>query len=206
MTRILIVANGEWPKAFDIHQERIAYDSIVALDGAANRMVDGNFIPDVIIGDFDSLDPSVRSRCESEAAQIIHRPNQEKSDIAKGLLWVEQAYRNSLVEIIGVEGRYDHLIAAYSALFECLSSAVILLDGWTARRIDSIPMNIEVKQNTIISLIAFGQVEGVTLEGCQYPLLNASLSTGTQGVSNKAIESTIVASAESGDLLLFIQG
>ena len=207
MGRVLIVANGEWPGSFNLQHERTTYDQLVALDGAANRLLELNLIPDVIVGDLDSITTSVLNQCESSGVHIVRIPSQEKSDISKGLQWVQQEQPNAKIDVIGVEiGRYDHHLAAYSALFECQSSATILLNGWTAKRVDSNPTTFQVKPDAIISLIAFGSVQGVTLEGCQYPLQNASLTTGTQGVSNKAIESEIVVFAQSGNLLLLIEG
>ena len=207
MGRVLIVANGEWPSSFNLQHERTTYDQLVALDGAANRLLDLNLIPDVIVGDLDSITTSVLNQCESSGVHIVRIPSQEKSDISKGLQWVQQEQPNAKIDVIGVEiGRYDHHLAAYSALFECQSSATLLLNGWTATRVDSNPTTFQVKPHAIISLIPFGSVQGVTLEGCQYPLQNASLTTGTQGVSNKAIESEIVVSAQSGNLLLLIEG
>ena len=207
MGRVLIVANGEWPGSFNLQHERTTYDQLVALDGAANRLLDLNLIPDVIVGDLDSITTSVLNQCESSGVHIVRIPSQEKSDISKGLQWVQQEQPNARIDVIGVEiGRYDHHLAAYSALFECQSSATLLLNGWTATRVDSKPTTFQVKPHAIISLIAFGSVQGVSLEGCQYPLQNASLTTGTQGVSNKAIESEIVVSAQSGNLLLLIEG
>ena len=207
MGRVLIVANGEWPSSFNLQHERTTYDQLVALDGAANRLLELNLIPDVIVGDLDSITTSVLNQCESSGVHIVRIPSQEKSDISKGLQWVQQEQPNARIDVIGVEiGRYDHHLAAYSALFECQSSATLLLNGWTATRVDSNPTTFQVKPDAIISLIPFGSVQGVTLEGCQYPLQNASLTTGTQGVSNKAIESEIVVSAQSGNLLLLIEG
>ena len=207
MGRVLIVANGEWPSSFNLQHERTTYDQLVALDGAANRLLDLNLIPDVIVGDLDSITTSVLNQCESSGVHIVRIPSQEKSDISKGLQWVQQEQPNARIDVIGIEiGRYDHHLAAYSALFECQSSATLLLNGWTATRVDSNPTTFQVKPDAIISLIPFGSVQGVTLEGCQYPLQNASLTTGTQGVSNKAIESEIVVSAQSGNLLLLIEG
>ena len=207
MGRVLIVANGELPSSFNLQHERTTYDLLLALDGAANRLLELNIIPDVIVGDLDSITTSVLNQCESSGVQIVRIPSQEKSDISKGLQWVQQEQPNARIDVIGIEiGRYDHHLAAYSALFECQSSATLLLNGWTATRFDSNPTTFQVKPDAIISLVPFGSVQGVTLEGCQYPLQNASLTTGTQGVSNKAIESKIVVFALSGNLLLLIEG
>ena len=206
MAGVLIVANGAWPKSFKIDEVFAEYEHVLALDGAANRMVDAGIVPTAIIGDLDSIDNTTLEHCKANGSLVIHTPNQEQSDIAKGLHWAENTYPNEQIDLIGIElGRYDHNLAAYSALFECNSSARILMDGWSALRVNSIPNRIQVRKGAIVSLIPFGDVTGVSLQGCEYSLEHASMSTGTQGVSNKAIDATIVVSAQSGDLLLLFE-
>lgn len=205
MSKVLIVANGEWPKQFDLADYAEAYPVIVALDGAANRLIGSNMIPDVLLGDLDSVSESVLEQCKASDVTVEHTPDQQSSDISKGLEWVQRTYPDSEVDIIGVEiGRYDHHLAAYSALFECNSDATILLDGWQARRVTQTPTNIETEPNSIFSLIPFGNVTGATIKGCQFSLNNESLTTGTRGISNKATGRSITVSVESGDLLLLI--
>ena len=204
MSKVLIVANGEWPKQFDLETVG-TYRVVVALDGAANRLIGSNMFPDVLLGDLDSVSASVLEQCKASGITIVHTPDQQSSDISKGLEWVQRTYPDSEVDIIGVEiGRYDHHLAAYSALFECNSNATILLDGWQARRVTQTPTNIEIEPNSIISLIPFGKVTGATIKGCQFSLNNESLTTGTRGISNKATGRSITVSLESGDLLLLI--
>ena len=204
MSKVLIVANGEWPKQFDVETVG-TYRVVIALDGAANRLIGSNMIPDVLLGDLDSVSESVLEQCKASGVTIVHTPDQQSSDISKGLEWVQRTYPDSEVDIIGVEiGRYDHHLAAYSALFECNSNATILLDGWHARRVTQTPTNIETEPNSIISLIPFGKVTGATIKGCQFSLNNESLTTGTRGISNKATGRSITVSVESGDLLLLI--
>ena len=204
MSKVLIVANGEWPKQFELETVG-TYRVVVALDGAANRLIGSNVTPDVVLGDLDSVSASVLEQCKASGITIVHTPDQQSSDISKGLEWVQRTYPDSEVDIIGVEiGRYDHHLAAYSALFECNSDATILLDGWQARRVTQTPINIETEPNSTISLIPFGNVTGATIKGCQFSLNNESLTTGTRGISNKATGRSISVSVESGDLLLLI--
>ena len=206
MARILIVANGAWPKDFKIEEKITEYDAFLALDGAANRMAETDIVPAAIIGDLDSVDDTTLEHCKKSGTLVIHTPNQEQSDVAKGLIWATKTYPDAQIDLIGIEiGRYDHHLAAYSALFETKSSARILMEGWSAQRVRSTPTNILVREGAIVSLMPFGDVAGVSLQGCEYPLEDASMTTGTQGVSNKAIDSTIVVSAQSGDLLLLFE-
>ena len=171
MSKVLIVANGEWPKQFDVETVG-TYRVVIALDGAANRLIGSNMIPDVLLGDLDSVSESVLEQCKASGVTIVHTPDQQSSDISKGLEWVQRTYLDSEIDIIGVEiGRYDHHLAAYSALFECNSDATILLDGWQARRVSQTPTNIETEPNSIISLIPFGIVTGATIKVANFHLI-----------------------------------
>ena len=203
MSKVLIVANGEWPRQFDVETVG-TYRVVVALDGAANRLIGSKMIPDILLGDLDSVSESVLEQCKASGVTIVHT-DQQSSDISKGLEWVQRTYPDSEVDIIGVEiGRYDHHLAAYSALFECKSDATILLNGWQARRVSQTPSDIETKPNSIFSLIPFGDVTGAIIKGCQFSLDNESLTTGTRGISNIATGHSITVSVKSGDLLLLI--
>lgn len=206
MTQVLIVANGEWPKSYNIEEYPNDYSLLIALDGAANRLAEHGLLPDVLVGDMDSIDPEILAQCRLNDTEIIHDANQEQSDISKGLRWVHQNHPDSEINIVGVEiGRYDHHLAAFSSLFEQKSSAIVILEGWDARRVGSIPQQVNVQPGCLVSLISFGTVTGVNLSGCQYSLHDETMHTGTRGVSNTAIETTITISAKSGDLLLLIQ-
>ena len=70
MSKVLIVANGEWPKQFDLADYAEAYPVIVALDGAANRLIGSNMIPDVLLGDLDSVSESVLEQCKASDVTV----------------------------------------------------------------------------------------------------------------------------------------
>jgi thiamine pyrophosphokinase len=77
MAGVLIVANGAWPKSFKIDEVFAEYEHVLALDGAANRMVDAGIVPTAIIGDLDSIDNTTLEHCKANGSLVIHTPNQE---------------------------------------------------------------------------------------------------------------------------------
>ena len=60
---------------------------------------------------------------------------------------------------------------------------------------------IELNHGTICSLMAFGKVESVNLQGVEFELSNEVLTSGTRGVGNKSISKEVTISHEGGDLL-----
>ena len=55
----------------------------IAIDGGYNYCIDSGFIPDVVIGDFDSLDYSLIN----EEIISIHQESQEETDLSKAINW-----------------------------------------------------------------------------------------------------------------------
>ena len=73
MSKVLIVANGEWPRQFDVETVG-TYRVVVALDGAANRLIGSKMIPDILLGDLDSVSESVLEQCKASGVTIVHTP------------------------------------------------------------------------------------------------------------------------------------
>ena len=183
--RVLVVANGEWPSKELMGTLLEDAEIVVACDGAADRLEHCDFV----IGDMDSW--SKQKQIES-----IEINGQENSDLAKALEYFEVDW------IVGVEGgRIDHRLAAFTSLCETNSSAILYFDGWRACRVGLSGIEIELRPGTICSLMAFGKVENVSLEGTEFNLNKQDLFTGTQGVGNKVVSKEISISHEGGDLL-----
>ena len=183
--RVLVVANGDWPSKELMDTLLEDAEIVVACDGAADRLEHCDFV----IGDMDSWS----KQKQIESIEIV---DQENSDLAKALEYFDVDW------IVGVEGgRMDHRLAAFTSLCETNSSAILYFDGWRACLVPKEGLEIELKENSICSLFAFGKVEGVSISGTEYELKNQMLSTGTKGVGNRVVESEVKINHESGDLI-----
>ena len=78
MQSVLIVANGGLPKGFHLEHEIKKYATVVALDGAANRLAQSGLFPDVVLGDFDSIAQEVLEQCKADQVNIVATPDQER--------------------------------------------------------------------------------------------------------------------------------
>lgn len=206
MTGILIVGNGNTPSqsVFDHFMNSSAL--ILALDGAALTLTKHEIQPHVIIGDMDGLTSEQLDEFQSKGVQIVRNLDQETSDISKGLTWSKQHHPGKHIDVIGIDGgRLDHQLAAFSALFECQSDARLHIDDWTAARVTNTPQKYQTTKGRNISLIPFGKVTGVTLDGCKYPLEDEKLTSGTRGIHNEALGEEISVSCQQGDLLLLLR-
>ncbi len=180
---VLVVANGDWPSKELVQTLLENADFTIALDGAADRFEGW----DIVVGDLDSI---------ANSDGMEKDENQENSDLAKALIEYE------VDAVVGIEGgRVDHRLAAFTALFESQSDAILYFDGWRACRVANSGLNIELEKGTICSLMAFGKVENVNLQGVEYSLSGEDLFSGTRGVGNKSISNEVLVSHEGGDLL-----
>ena len=180
---VLVVANGDWPSNELVQTLLENSEFTIALDGAADRFEGW----DVVVGDLDSI---------ANSQGLEKDDNQENSDLAKALIEYD------VDAVVGVEGgRLDHRLAAFTALFESQSDAILYFDGWRACRVDKSGLDIELDKGTLCSLMAFGKVENVRLHGVEYSLSGEGLSSGTRGVGNKSVSTEVSVSHDGGDLL-----
>lgn len=180
---VLVVGNGNWPSQELVDTLIDSAEFVIALDGAADRFDSW----DVVVGDLDSI---------SNPEDFEGDSNQENSDLAKALIQYE------VDAVVGIEGgRVDHRIAAFTSLFEAESDAILYFDDWRACRVGVGGLEIELPLGTKCSLMPFGNVSNVTLEGTYFELQNQNLSNGTKGVGNKTKNNLVSISHETGDLL-----
>lgn len=165
----------EKPKAGDL---RIAADG-----GYKNAQKLGAHI-DILLGDFDSLgEMSV-----PEETEIIKVPAEK--DFTDTHLAVEKALEKGADEIIiigGLSGRLDHTISNLSILEELSALRVhaLIADGQNRVRFISSTSTLIAKSGyKYLSLITVTEKsKGVSVEGCKYPLKNATLKRSSQSLS-----------------------
>lgn len=111
----VILANGEYPKS--IVPLNILYNSryVVCCDGAANRYIKEGYIPNIIVGDGDSLSDNYKQIYKNI---ICFDSDQETNDQTKAVKYLlSKGIAN--ISIVGATGnREDHTIGNISLLIE----------------------------------------------------------------------------------------
>ncbi len=155
--------------------------SIVAADGGANAILDAGYIPNTVIGDFDSIDSS---RLESIPSNRLFKVDeQETTDFEKCLMRIE----SPLIIGVGFSGyRLDHELATLSALAKYPDRRCILIGTHMVTFLAPQQMTLDLQQGDIVSLYPLGSVRG-TSTGLTYPIENIEFSPLSQiGTSNCA--------------------
>ena len=122
--RVVIIADGQFPKSEYPRYLISTADFIICCDGALRKFIRNNEaifgcrrLPDLVIGDMDSLSESMKKQY---ADIIVKVDEQEHNDQTKAFTWaIENIQDISEIQILGATGeREDHSIGNISLLME----------------------------------------------------------------------------------------
>ena len=187
-------------------------DMVIAADGGAARLHRQGWVPDLVVGDLDSLEPAAIGRLEEAGAEFERHPREK--DLTDGELALLAAIDRGAEQIVilGVLGgpRADMVLANYMLLFHPRlgrAGAVALAPGWTIWPLGRGWLDARSDTGATISLVPIDAlIEGVDLEGVRWPLAGASLHRGEgRSISNAAAGTRVRARSRSGRALLFLE-
>ncbi|WP_128547498.1 thiamine diphosphokinase [Larkinella soli] len=201
----LLIANGESCDPELLGQLLEWNPFVVVLDNAIRRVLDLGIKVDVLLGDFDQPHDFDLIRQRQYPIEIIHTPDQNKTDLDKGIEFlIGRGF--PAVNIVWATGRRaDHAITNMTDVVRYRDRIrIVLLDDHS--KIIPLGKTFEkwYTRGTPISLIPVGTVDGLETEGLKYNLRNESLTLGYRtGSSNEAAEDGFVKIRyRTGDLLL----
>lgn len=187
MKRCLIVTGGKLDLSFaGLFLKNQSFERIIAVDGGLKAVKELGLEPDVIVGDFDSVDPLVLEyyRSREHIVWDVRRPEKDETDTELAFLRAQAMGCTDLVILGATGGRIDHMLGNIHLLFPCLQKGIraslfdgqnriFLLDGsYTFRRW-------ELWGKYISFLPLTERVEGITLRGFKYPLTERDIEIGT---------------------------
>ena len=195
--KFLIVSGGE---ATDEFVEEVikkgGFDVILAADSGMDFLYRTQILPDIIVGDFDSVEPKVLDFFREKEQIDICVLNPVKDDTDTEFAIREAIRRGATdITIIGGTGtRLDHVLGNISLLGIGLEEGVRmeLLDAHN--RIWMIDHSVTLKKKeqygNYLSLIPYnGKVTGVTLKGLKYPLHDYTRGGfNSLGISNEIVD------------------
>jgi len=206
----LIIANGDDVNKSSI--ENINFEYVICADGGLKKAESLNIVPNVILGDFDSVDPDVLRKYQLMNVETKRfPPEKDYTDMELSIeLAVERGFKNLI--LIGATGgpRLDHSIANIMLLEKYLNIGINIeiIDNSNKIQIisDNADLLLEHKRNYFVSIVPITEsISGLTLEGFKYPLNNVTVKRGsTLCVSNEIVSSKGRVSLKKGTALLFL--
>lgn len=207
--RACIFANGELHDLEGAKQLIESNDLLVAADGGARHCRAMGIVPDVIVGDMDSVSAEVLLHFENAGAQVIrHNPDKDETDLELALLYAQANQANEALVLGALGNRWDHTLAnLLLPTYGKLSGLPVNFwaDGTWFYLVNA-EQKIEGDPGETVSLIPLGgDADGVQTEGLAWPLEDETLFFGsTRGVSNRLEEPTAVVRVRRGWLLVVV--
>ncbi len=165
-------------------------DYRVGVDGGTRHCLAMGHIPDVVIGDLDSLDPESLAKVQARAVPVLRFPARKAhTDLDLAMVHVEEAGLQEVI-LLGIwGGRLDQSVANLLLLANYMDrlNITMVTEDETAQLLGSgHSLTVKDRKGATASILPLSaQVEGVTLVGMEYPLENTLLSFGTTlGISN----------------------
>lgn len=184
--KCVILANGRFPRhAFPLGLLKSAH-TIIACDGAVNKLIEHGITPSFIVGDLDSV--SERIKADFADCTFLN-PDQETNDLTKAVQFAsERGFRS--VTILGATGiREDHTLANISLLTQyhtAFESVEMVTDYGTFRAITS-STRFESYKKQKISIFSLPPLVPVTVRNMKYPIENRELSVWWEGSLNESV-------------------
>lgn len=207
--RAVIVANGRLSHP-TIDRARVRpTDWILAADGGLHNCGLLGLTPAVIIGDLDSVDPSVLARLQAVGTTVVQHPRRkDETDLELALAYAVAHDADDLLVLGALGDRWDQTLANALLLASPTLTSIptSLADGLqvvTLARPER-PLSLRGQPGDGLSLLPLaGDAHGVSTRGLEYPLQDETLHfTATRGVSNTLLGTMATISLAAGLLLV----
>ena len=188
-------------------------DCIVAADGGLDHARAAGLVPDVLVGDLDSVSADGLDWATARIPIERHPADKAATDTELALASAAAMRPQRLILIAGRGDRLDHAIAALGALGSDGLAAVAAVEGWWGDDHVLIgrpgrTVGVDRPTGTTFSLLALhGPCRGVTVTGSRWPLVDADLAPMSGlGVSNEVLDPPCRVDVAAGVVTLIIPG
>ena len=187
-----------------------AADLVIAADGGAGSLHRIGGRPDILIGDMDSVDPSLLAQLEAAGTEVDRHPADKDSSDTELALGAAVEAGASAVVVIGAMGgdRMDHELANLLLLAAPSHAGrdLLLARGGTGVRALHAGRRLTLAGSpgdTVTLLPVGGTAIGVSTDGLRWPLHAATLRLGSsRGLSNEVVEAPASVRVDDGTLLV----
>ncbi|MBK5240714.1 thiamine diphosphokinase [Clostridium sp.] len=207
--KVIIVSGGIPPSRELLIKEITEGTFIIAADSGANCLYDYKILPNLLLGDFDSISKKVLKYFEKSQCIIDIYPTEK--DFTDTEIAVKKAInmKPSEIVLLGCTGsRVDHLLGNIGMLKKCLKNSVSahIVDENNDIRLSNATTILNGTVGQIFSVQAYGdEVIGLTIDGAKYPLNNYNLKIGESiTISNEFVSSNVKLNFKSGTLMIIL--
>ena len=184
-------------------------DQVICVDGGARNIAGLNIVPDLVIGDMDSIDPGLLDSLKKLGAVIKEHPaDKDDTDTALALSEALAGKPEEIIILCALGTRFDHSLANVHLLVAAREQGVRARIVNEYNEISLVSPGeqavVEGEVGELFSLLPLtAQVTGINLTGAKWPLSEARFVIGhPYGISNRLAADRAVLTISSGLLLL----
>ena len=213
--RAIVVANGSIEDPARTYKRMTGYfgftrdDIVISADGGASNTLKMGLVPDVVIGDMDSIKLKAKEEIREKSAKTIYLPTSPEKDESDTQLAVDYAISMGVKKLIllgATGGRIDHTLANIILLsspgLEGIDARILTdnSDIFITRKPVTISGN-PGKTVTLMSLSPYTYFTGTS--GLKYELKEEKLQfSPVRGLSNETTEKKVYLGVREGTLLV----
>ena len=202
---ILILANGDPPSPELLARLAALHDLFIACDGAAQKAVALGVHPDIVSGDFDSLDLEA-ARAALPRTEFVPTPDQNRTDLEKAVQIARERGATGLTIAGAAGGRMDHTLGNVSLLLRWATDwpelpVAMVADGSETRALLG-TRTLDTEAGDAVSVLSMDGRARVSLSGVRWPLTDSPLAVGVGGLLNEAMGASVTVKAEGGIILV----
>lgn len=178
-------------------------DRVIAADSGLHLALALGLYVDVVIGDFDSVDPGLVARAREQGTSIqVHPRDKDHTDLALALELAAEDGPDRILVVGGAGGRLDHGMANLLCLADdrwadCQVRAH--LGGAAVAVVRATPVELTGEVGSLVSLLPVGGPATLTTAGLKWDLDREVLAaTSSRGVSNELRTTTARVAADEG--------
>ncbi|MHB1323046.1 MAG: thiamine diphosphokinase [Coriobacteriia bacterium] len=185
-------------------------DLLIAADAGLEVCLAVDRIPDVCVGDFDSVDPAALDHAAAAGARIRrHPPDKDMSDLDLGVAVAREAEVAGLSITAAYTRRIDHTLAALGTLAGAADLGATAEEpawyGIALHERTRSTLDLTLPMGTVFSLMAVLGPATASVEGVRYPLSGHPLpGLSSHGLSNVATALRQRVRVQKGALLVLV--
>lgn len=182
---VVVVANGLFPEKEELRQIIRTAPLLVCCDGAASSLLMHGIKPHYVVGDLDSIPPTIKQLWSDI---IVHIPDQDTNDLTKAVEFSVKKMCKKML-ILGAGGlREDHALANISLLhfyLPKLDHVTMVSDFGTFTPIVS-TTDFKAWKGQQVSIFSMTYDCIISTKGLKYPIQSRKLSSWWKGTLNEA--------------------
>lgn len=186
---------------------------VIAADGGLDHARRVGLVPDVLVGDLDSVSAEGLAWATSTITVERHDVDKALTDTELAVAHAATLAPQRLVLVAGRGDRLDHAVAAIGVLGSAALAAILVVEGWWGD--DHLLVGragrgvvLDDPPGTTFSVLALhGPCRGVTITGARWPLVAHDLAplVGT-GVSNEVATPPVHVDVTHGVVTVIVPG